>query len=70
MLCKNLTGNYWNVLAVKLTKEDQKRLVHKGTDNLDAHNYFLRGLDYLYRYTKEGNTQALNMFKKSIELAP
>lgn len=70
MLCKNLTGNYWNALAVKLTKEDQKRLVHKGTDNLDAHNYFLRGLDYLYRYTKEGNTQALNMFKKSIELAP
>jgi adenylate cyclase len=65
-----VTQKIVNALAVKLTKEDQKRLVHKGTDNLDAHNYFLRGLDYLYRYTKEGNTQARNMFKKSIELDP
>ena len=31
---------------------------------------FLRGMEYLYRFTKEANAQARQMFEKAIELDP
>ncbi|MEE9613058.1 MAG: tetratricopeptide repeat protein, partial [Desulfatiglandales bacterium] len=55
-------------LEVKLGKDEQKRLVHKETENLEAYDYYLRGLEYSNRFTKEGNELAREMFEKSIEL--
>jgi len=57
-------------LAVKLTQDEQERLVRKHTDNLEAYDYTLRGLEYLFRFTKQVNTQARKMFEKSIDLDP
>ena len=31
---------------------------------------FLRGVEYFYRFTKEGNAQARQMFEKTIALDP
>jgi adenylate cyclase len=59
-----------SVLAVKLTEEEQKRIVRKGTDNLVAYDYTLRGLEYSNRYTKEANTQARKLYKKAIDQDP
>ncbi|MEE8540173.1 MAG: adenylate/guanylate cyclase domain-containing protein [Desulfobacterales bacterium] len=57
-------------LAVKLTHDEQERLEHRETENLEAYDYTLRGLEYCYRYTKEDNAQAQLMFAKAIELDP
>ena len=44
--------------------------MRKRTDNLEAYDTFLRGVDYFYRYTKESNAQARPLFEKAIELDP
>ena len=57
-------------LEVKLAGDEQKRLVHKETENLEAYDYYLRGLEHSNRMTKEDNGQAREMFEKSIGLDP
>jgi adenylate cyclase len=55
-------------LEVKLTEDEQGRLVRKYTDNMEAYDYYLRGAEYFYRSTKEANVQARRMFERAIEL--
>lgn len=57
-------------LAVKLTEDEQKRLVRKYTDNMEAYDSFLQGLEYENRYTKEANVQARQMYERAIDLDP
>jgi adenylate cyclase len=57
-------------LAVKLTEDEQKRLVRKHTDNMEAYDTFLQGLEYKNHYTKEANLQARQMFERAIDLDP
>jgi adenylate cyclase len=57
-------------LELQLTLSEQGVLTRKRTDNLEAYDYFLRGLvAYEYR-TKETNAQARQMFEKAIALDP
>jgi tetratricopeptide (TPR) repeat protein len=44
--------------------------MRKRTDNLEAYDTVLRGVEYYYRATKEGNAQARSLFEKTIELDP
>ena len=57
-------------LAVKLTEDEKKRLVHKYTDNMEAYDFYLQGVEYKNRYTKEANVQARQMFERAIDLDP
>ena len=57
-------------LAVKLTEDEQERLERTYTDNLEAYDYFLRGLEYSNRFTKEATDQARRLFEKAIDLDP
>lgn len=66
----DVTNEIVSALAVKLTDEEQKRIVGIGTENLEAYDYTLRGLEYLNRYTKEANTFARDLFQKAIDLDP
>ncbi len=50
-------------LKLQLTLEEQGYVVRKDTDNLEAYDAFLRGLGYLYRYTKEANIQGRQMYE-------
>ena len=61
-----------SVLAVKLTEDEQLRGVCKCkyTCNMEAYDHYLRGMEYLFRVTKEANAQAREMFEKSIALEP
>jgi adenylate cyclase len=45
-------------LKLQLTLREQGVLVRKSTDNLEAYDYFLRGVKYFWRLTKETNLQA------------
>jgi adenylate cyclase len=57
-------------LAVKLTEDEHEHLGRRYTENLEAYDYFLRGLEYFNRYTKESAEQSRRMFERAIELDP
>jgi adenylate cyclase len=57
-------------LAVKLSDGETDRLTRRYTDNLEAYDYALRGLDYYFRRTKEATILALQMFEKAVEIDP
>jgi adenylate cyclase len=42
-------------LKLQFALREQGFLAHKTTDNLEAYDYYLRGLEYFYRLTKEAN---------------
>jgi tetratricopeptide (TPR) repeat protein len=44
--------------------------VRKDTDNLEAYDAFLRGQEYHFRYTKEANAQARQLYEQAIALDP
>jgi adenylate cyclase len=45
-------------------------LVTKRTDNLEAYDDFLRGLEYCQSNTKAGNEEARRLYQKAVELDP
>ena len=57
-------------LKLQLTLWEQGILVRRRTDNLEAYDYFLRGVGSWWRFTKEANVQARQMYEKAIELDP
>jgi protein kinase/serine/threonine-protein kinase len=57
-----------SALKTRLSPEEKERLVKKPTENLEAYNYYLKGVDYYYRYSKDENENAIALFKKSLEL--
>ena len=57
-------------LQVKLTEAEQARLLAKGTDNLEAYLKLLQGREHLYRFNKENNAMARDMFQEAIALDP
>lgn len=61
-------------LKVRLTPEEQERFRRAPTNNLEAYDYYLRGLESFLRAQretkKEANVQARQMYEKAIELDP
>ncbi len=57
-------------LKLQLTLEEQGYIVRKTTDNLEAYDYYLRGLEYFSRFTKEANAQARQLYEKALKLDP
>jgi tetratricopeptide (TPR) repeat protein len=57
-------------LRLQLTLQEQGYIVRKHTDNLEAYDYLLRGVEYLWRTTKETHVQARQMFEKAVALDP
>ncbi len=57
-------------LSVKLTEDEQKRLLRKYTDDMKAYDYYLRGLEYYYRMTEEANIQARQMLERAVDSDP
>jgi len=57
-------------LNLQLTLQEQGHLVRKRTDNLEAYDTLLRGMEYYHRATKEGNAQAQQLFEKTLTLDP
>jgi adenylate cyclase len=55
-------------LNLQLALEERGITVRKQTDNIDAYDNFLRGTEYYWSFTKDGNAKARQMFEKAIEL--
>jgi len=65
-----VTASVVGAIAPKLEQAEIERAKRKPTENLDAYDYFLRGMSAVHLWTKEGNNEALRMFNKAIELDP
>jgi adenylate cyclase len=63
-----VTKKVVDALAIKLTKGEEERISQRYTENMEAYDYALRGLDYYFRFTKDAHASALKMFERAIEL--
>lgn len=57
-------------LKVKLSPTEKERIEKKPTENLTAYDYYLKGREYYYHYRKQDNENAIELFKKALELDP
>jgi TolB-like protein/Flp pilus assembly protein TadD len=57
-------------LKVTLTPAEKERIEKKPTKDIEAYEYYVKGREYYYRYKKEDNEQAIELFKKALELDP
>ena len=57
-------------LALTLTPSERERLDRRGTDSIEAYDFFLRGRELWRRLTKETNAQAQILLRRAIELDP
>jgi TolB-like protein/tetratricopeptide (TPR) repeat protein len=65
-----VTESVVGAIAPKLEQAEIERTRCKPTENLDAYDYFLRGMSAVHRWTKEGGDEALRMFRRAIEIDP
>jgi adenylate cyclase len=65
-----VTQKIVSALAVKLTEGEQQRLSRPRTENVEAYDYYLRGLEYYFRRTQDANLQARAMFEQAVSLDP
>ena len=66
----DITEHVTMALEVKLTEGEQARIRRRHTDNPEAYEFFLRGLEIGRRFTKEDNAQARRLYEKAIALDP
>ena len=57
-------------LNLELALSQKGLMIPRSTENLDAYDYLLHGMEYLSRATKEGYERARPMFEKAVELDP
>jgi TolB-like protein/Tfp pilus assembly protein PilF len=66
----HVTSSVVAAIAPKLEQAEIERSKRKPTNNLDAYDYYLRGVDNLHSQTRESTSEALRLFHKAIELDP
>jgi serine/threonine protein kinase/Flp pilus assembly protein TadD len=59
-----------NALKSKLTPEEITKIDKQPTGNITAYQFYLKGRDYYYRYNKDANENAIDLFKKALALDP
>ena len=60
-----------NTLREKLTVKDKKdHLIVAPTENIDAYNYYLKGIHHLWKWTPEGSKKGIEFFNEAIKLEP
>jgi len=59
-----------SALALKLTKGEETRIFKKATENMDAYDVYLRGMEYYSRFVQHFNEKARELFKRAIKLDP
>ena len=64
----NVTARVVGAIAPKLEKAEIERSRRKPTENLDAYDYYLRGLAAMHQWTRQGNDEALAHFHRAIGL--
>jgi adenylate cyclase len=66
----DVTREIVSALAIKLTRSEQRRLKRRGTENLEAYEYYVRGRQQAWRHEKDANERARRMLERALELDP
>ena len=65
-----ITASVVGAIAPQLERAEIERARHKPTESLDAYDYYLRGMAWLHRGTREAIDQALPLFAQAIAADP
>lgn len=65
-----VTNSIVKALAIKMTNQEHHLLAQRSTNNLKAYDFFQEGQRFFKVSTKEANEQAIQMYRKAIELDP
>ena len=65
-----VTASVVGAIGPRLVQAEIERARRKPTENLDAYDYYLRGLENHYRWTREATDEAIRSCHKAIELDP
>jgi adenylate cyclase len=65
-----ITTQIVGALAVRVTEIEQRRVLAKPTENLEAYDYVLRARPALQRPTRANNAEARVLLRRAIELDP
>jgi len=65
-----MTASVVGVIAPRLERAEFERARREPTENLDAYDCFLRGMEKVYQWNKDANDEALGLFYRAIELDP
>jgi TolB-like protein/class 3 adenylate cyclase/Tfp pilus assembly protein PilF len=63
-----VTSRVVGAIAPKLEQAEIERSKRKPTNNLDAYDYYLRGVDNLHIQTRSSTSEALRLFHRATEL--
>ena len=66
----DITQNVVTALEVTLTEGEQARVWRRHTNNPEAYQYFLRGMEHMRRFTEADNAQAQRLFEKAVAVDP
>jgi adenylate cyclase len=69
-LLDEITKEIVTALDVKLSRGEQARIWYHGTDNFEAWENTMRGVNQYWRYTKESVAKAREHFKRAVDLDP
>ena len=57
-------------LGVQLTPEEQQRIWHRQTNDLEAYQAYLQGREHHLQFTKDDNAEAQKLYDKALALDP
>jgi adenylate cyclase len=57
-------------LEVRLTPDERRRVAGRGTDNVEAYDWYLRGRELVWRHTRDGVAQARPLLERAVALDP
>jgi TolB-like protein/class 3 adenylate cyclase len=65
-----VTSSVVGAIAPKLEQAEIERAKRKPTENLDAYDYFLRGMSAFHQFSKSSNEAAVALFARATEIDP
>jgi len=65
-----VTTSVVGAIAPRLVEAEIERAERKPTENLDAYDYFLRGMAAFHQWTRAGNDEALANFRRAVAIDP
>jgi TolB-like protein/DNA-binding SARP family transcriptional activator/Tfp pilus assembly protein PilF len=65
-----MTASVVGAIAPRLEQAEIERAKRKPTESMDAYDHYLRGMASFYQRTREGTSEALQMYYRAIELDP
>lgn len=65
-----IARNISESLRIRLTGEDEKRLVKHYTENSEAYQLYLKGRYYWAKYSRDGLDKSIECFREAIDLDP